>query len=101
VVISSFYTFDLQPLLHVTGLHWGVTALHEDDDAAAKKEKIVKAFAADPIAFLSGKVTHCRLGCFLCLIYCSQALSIEQGITETLKFEPARAKELCFTFQMQ
>jgi hypothetical protein len=48
----------LQPLLHVNGLTWGVAALHEDDYAAAKKERIVKAFAADPIAFLSGKV-HC------------------------------------------
>jgi hypothetical protein len=35
--------------------------LHEDDDAAARKEKIVKAFAADPMAFLSGKVMNC--GC--------------------------------------
>ncbi len=44
----------------MNGLNWGIAALHEDDGAAAKKEKIVKAFAADPIAFLSGKVSHSR-----------------------------------------
>ena len=38
------------------GLHWGVAALQEDDDMAAKKEKIVQAFAVNPIEFLSGKV---------------------------------------------
>jgi hypothetical protein len=44
--------------LYVHGLHWGAAALHEDEATAFKKEKIVKAFAADPIAFLSGKVTY-------------------------------------------
>ena len=65
VDFSSSYIifFCVQPLLHVNGLNWGVAALHEDDDAAAKKEKIVKAFAADPMAFLSGKVMNC--GCRL------------------------------------
>ena len=38
------------------GLHWGVAALQEDDDLAAKKERIVQAFAVNPIEFLSGKV---------------------------------------------
>ncbi len=48
----------MQPLLHVHGLQWGAAALHETEDMASKKEKIVKAFAVDPIAFLSGKVMH-------------------------------------------
>ena len=55
VVVTSPCT---QPLLHVQGLNWGVAALHEDEDAASRKEKLVKSFAADPIAFLSGKVKH-------------------------------------------
>ena len=55
-----------QPLLHVQGLNWGVAALHEDEDAVARKEKIVKSFAVDPIAFLSGKVQHSEF--FFCVM---------------------------------
>jgi hypothetical protein len=83
-------------------MQWGVAALYEDDVTAAKKEKIVKAFAADPISFLSGKVNWCQFAFSRILMwYCSQISSIEHGAIEILKFEPTRAKEMCFTFQMQ
>ncbi len=91
----------MQPLLHVNGLHWGAAALHEDEDTAAKKEKIVKAFAVDPIAYLSGKVTRCEIFSFHFLSSYAQVLTIENGSVESLKFQPTRAKELCFTIQLQ
>jgi hypothetical protein len=88
--------------LHVHGLHWGVAALHEDVDTAAKKEKIINAFAADPISFLCGKVKPSKYAfCRNLIWYCSQISSIENGAVEILKFEPTRAKELCFNLNMQ
>ena len=85
------------------GLQWGVAALQEDDDMAAKKEKIVQAFAVNPIEFLSGKVmlSACVSSFQYLMFCCPQESSIEHGAVEMVKFEPVRAKELCFTIQMQ